>query len=183
MRGSEFKQTQIHIFRFLALLHDVILDDVPVSSFTDSRGIIAVRPKLAAPQFFAEIGMPFEELFGGDAFVQTHGLADAVFRMEGGEEVYVVEIGSQLLYFKIISFFDILADVVERTFDLVLEQRFSVFDGKYDVVVSLVDAMVASFECHAHIVAYPCSVVQEPQVPAPSEKVPVGASTHATGYG
>ncbi len=75
--------------------------------------------------------MVFEELLCDVAFVPVHGRSDAVFWMERAQEVYMVDVCSQLFDFKVKSLFKFMANSVERAFDVFPQKRFSILHRKY----------------------------------------------------
>ena len=95
VRDSECEQPQVDVCGLCALVGDVAFHHVPVAALSHGRDEVAVRPEFSAPQFLAQFGMAEEELARGHAFVEADDLSDAVFGVEGAEQVYVVEVCSQ----------------------------------------------------------------------------------------
>ena len=134
------------ILRLVSLLSDIVFNDTPIASFSDSSSIVAVTPEFPAPEFFFQCWVMRKEFSGGDTFVESDDLANAVFGMEREEKVNMILIGTELLHFQFIAFGESPSRFFEGVYYQVVEERFAILYGEDDMIVSLVGTMVAFFE-------------------------------------
>ena len=127
------------IRRFLALIGDISLNHVPVSSFADCCDTISFRPQVSSPKLSLDMWMFEKELSCDDAF---HDL-DNLGRRElwGGREkvVDVIEIYAHPFKGYLVSLFDFCTYRMHGLFAVrKTEYPLSILYRCYEVVVYLV---------------------------------------------
>ena len=135
------------------MVGNVPLDRGPVAAGADGGEIETIGPELPSPEFFLEIRKPFEEFLGLDALEQSHDGRPGVLGVESAKNVDVVPVGTDLIEDNVVANFNLSGDFDHGRSDSRGEEGFTVFDGKDDVLVSIIDTVVTSGEAHASILA------------------------------
>ena len=141
------------ITRRLSLVGNVVLNRGPVAAGTDGGEIETIGPELTTQEFFLELGEPFEELSSRKALEQPHDLGTSILWVKGAEKMDVIPVGTDLLEDNVVASLDLTTNLHHGRGDRRREEGFSVLDGKDDVVVCIIDAVVTSGEAHAPIIS------------------------------
>lgn len=81
----------------------------------------------------------------------------------------MVTISAELFETDVVAFGNFLRDGCDGERNIVVEQRFAVFDGKDKVVVGIIRLVVGFLDGHAR------SLIWKPRVSKPSSKVPAAS--------
>lgn len=135
--------------RRLPLVFHVSPYRIPVPTVADGRQVVAIAPELASPEFAAQFRKPPEELPRRDALEHAHDPASGVLRVERTKQVDMVLVGAYPLEFDLVTLRDLSGDFQNCLLDIGRQERLAVFHGKDDVIVRVVDAVVAPNEAHA----------------------------------
>ena len=133
----------------LSLIHNILFNSFPIPPLADRGDVKSITPEFTAPEVFFERRKSLEEFSCRDAFEDANNFRPAVFRRERYEDVDVIEICTDFFKSDVIAEGDFLRNLCDRERDIVLEQRFTIFDGKDNVVVGVIDVVTGMDDGHA----------------------------------